>query len=156
MIISDFYHKIEFGFGVKVDTNENYYDEEYFSTNLESFGYTDENEKNRKLKQLEWALSVGIKHSQLRLYGYTFLKENPEVIETLKVMNTKIKQSDEEAALVKKKWYDNHKEKVKKYQREYKIKNADAIKEKAKQWREANQEHIKEYRKKYKENNLVI
>ena len=45
---SDFYHKIEFGFGVKVDTNENYYDEEYFSTNLESFEYTDENEKNRK------------------------------------------------------------------------------------------------------------
>ena len=45
---SDFYHKIEFGFGVKVDTNENYYDEEYFSTNLESFEYTDENEKKRK------------------------------------------------------------------------------------------------------------
>lgn len=63
-----------------------------------------ENEKKRKKGHLEWALSQGLKHSQLRLYGITFLKENPEVVETLKLMNTKIKQSKEEVYATKNKW----------------------------------------------------
>lgn len=46
---SDFYHELEFGYGIKEDPTESYYDEIYFSTNLESFDYDDDDlDKNKK------------------------------------------------------------------------------------------------------------
>lgn len=45
---SDFYYKLEHSYGITEDANDCYYDEEYFSTNLESFEYDDETDKNKK------------------------------------------------------------------------------------------------------------
>lgn len=45
---SDFYHDLQFCFGVTEDPHDSYYDEKYFSTNLESFDYVDEADKNKK------------------------------------------------------------------------------------------------------------
>ena len=45
---SDFYHLLQFSFGIKEDPYDNYYDIEYFSSNLESFEYEDEADKKRK------------------------------------------------------------------------------------------------------------
>lgn len=109
-----------------------------------------ENEKKRKKGHLEWALSQGLKHSQLRLYGITFLKENPEVVETLKLMNTKIKQSKEEVYATKNKWAQRNKDKVNATRRKWRQEHKEEIKERAKKWRATHKEEIKEYRKKYK------
>lgn len=45
---SDFYHELEFGYGIKEDPTESYYNEIHFSTNLESFDYDDDADKNKK------------------------------------------------------------------------------------------------------------
>ncbi|MBR5579430.1 MAG: hypothetical protein IKW28_10610 [Lachnospiraceae bacterium] len=45
---SDFYHKLQYGFGILEDSRENYYSEEYFTSNLECFDYEDEADKNKK------------------------------------------------------------------------------------------------------------
>lgn len=45
---SDFYHKIQYSFGIVEDSTSNYYREEYFTSNLESFDYDDENDKRKK------------------------------------------------------------------------------------------------------------
>lgn len=45
---SDFYHKLQFGYGITEDAHDDYYDEIHFSTNLESFEYTDEADQKRK------------------------------------------------------------------------------------------------------------
>ena len=45
---ADFYHLLQFSYGITEDPHDNYYDEIYFSTNLESFEYDDEGDKNRK------------------------------------------------------------------------------------------------------------
>lgn len=45
---SDFYHKLQFAFGITQDSNGNYYSEEYFNSNLESFDYDDEEDKRKK------------------------------------------------------------------------------------------------------------
>ena len=45
---SDFYHKLKYSYGITEDPNENYYDEEYFASNLESFDYVDEDDKKKK------------------------------------------------------------------------------------------------------------
>lgn len=45
---SDFYHELQFSYDIKEDPHDSYYDEIHFSTNLESFEYNDELEKNRK------------------------------------------------------------------------------------------------------------
>lgn len=45
---SDFYHKIRYSFGIAEDPTSNYYSEEYFTSNLESFDYDDENDKKKK------------------------------------------------------------------------------------------------------------
>lgn len=46
---SDFYHTLQYHFGILQDEKKNYYDESLFSTNLESFDYDDDDdEKNRK------------------------------------------------------------------------------------------------------------
>ena len=39
---SDFYHKIRYSFSIVEDSTNNYYSEEYFTSNLESFDYDDE------------------------------------------------------------------------------------------------------------------
>lgn len=45
---SDFYHKIRYSFGIVEAPTRNYYSEEYFSSNLESFDYDDENDIRKK------------------------------------------------------------------------------------------------------------
>ncbi len=45
---SDFYHLLQFSFGIKEDPNDNYYTDEYFFSNLESFEYQDEADTKRK------------------------------------------------------------------------------------------------------------
>lgn len=45
---SDFYYKLQYGYGIIEDRHDNYYGEVYFSTNLENFEYDDEAEKNKK------------------------------------------------------------------------------------------------------------
>lgn len=45
---SDFYHNLKYCYGITEDPHDSYYDEFYFSTNLESFEYDDESDKNKK------------------------------------------------------------------------------------------------------------
>lgn len=45
---SDFYHKLQYAFGITEDPHDNYYCEEYFTSNLESFDYDDEEDKKKK------------------------------------------------------------------------------------------------------------
>ena len=45
---SDFYHKLQYSYGITVDSHGSYYDEMYVSTNLESFDYIDETDEKRK------------------------------------------------------------------------------------------------------------
>ena len=45
---SDFYHKLKYCYGITEDPHCSYYDEIYYSTNLESFEYDDEADKKRK------------------------------------------------------------------------------------------------------------
>lgn len=45
---SDFYYKIQYSFGITEDSTSNYYSEECFTSNLESFDYDDENDKRKK------------------------------------------------------------------------------------------------------------
>lgn len=45
---SDFYHKLQYTFGITEDPQDNYYGEENFSSNLESFDYDDEDDKRKK------------------------------------------------------------------------------------------------------------
>ena len=45
---SDFYHKLQYAFGITEDPKDDYYDEEYFTSNLESFDYYDEEDKKKK------------------------------------------------------------------------------------------------------------
>lgn len=45
---SDFYYKLRYSFGITEDPHDNYYDEEYFSNNLESFDYDEEEDKGKK------------------------------------------------------------------------------------------------------------
>lgn len=45
---SDFYHKLQHAFGITEDTQDNYYGEEYFTSNLESFDYDNEEDQRNK------------------------------------------------------------------------------------------------------------
>lgn len=45
---SDFYHMLQFGYGITQDPYSDYYNEIQFSSNLESFDYTDEEDKKKK------------------------------------------------------------------------------------------------------------
>ena len=45
---SDFYHKLQYAFGITEDPQDNYYGEENFTSNLESFDYDDEDDKKKK------------------------------------------------------------------------------------------------------------
>ena len=45
---SDFYHKLQYAFGITEDPQDNYYGEENFTSNLESFDYDDEDDKRKK------------------------------------------------------------------------------------------------------------
>lgn len=53
---SDFYHLLQFSFGIAEDPNNDYYGEEFFSSNLESFDYEDETDKDKK-KELGFYLN---------------------------------------------------------------------------------------------------
>lgn len=45
---SDFYHKMQYTFEIRQDSKDNYYSEEYFTSNLESFDYDDEDDKKKE------------------------------------------------------------------------------------------------------------
>lgn len=45
---SDFYHKLQYAFGITEDPQDNYYGEEKFTSNLESFDYDDEDDKKKE------------------------------------------------------------------------------------------------------------
>ena len=45
---SDFYHKLQYAYGITEDPNNSYYGEETFTSNLESFDYDDEDDKRKK------------------------------------------------------------------------------------------------------------
>lgn len=45
---SDFYYKLQYVFGITEDPQDNYYGEENFTSNLESFDYDDEDDKKKK------------------------------------------------------------------------------------------------------------
>ncbi len=45
---SDFYHLLQYSFGITEDPHDDYYDEEHFTSNLEGFEYEDEVDKNKK------------------------------------------------------------------------------------------------------------
>lgn len=45
---SDFYHQLKYAYGITEDPQDNYYDEENFTSNLESFDYDDEDDKRKK------------------------------------------------------------------------------------------------------------
>ena len=45
---ADFYHKLQYSFGITEDPKKNYYGEESFTSNLESFDYVDEDDKRKK------------------------------------------------------------------------------------------------------------
>lgn len=45
---SDFYHKLQYAFGITEDPQDNYYGEENFTSNLESFDYYDDDDKRKK------------------------------------------------------------------------------------------------------------
>lgn len=45
---SDFYHKMQYTFEIRQYSKDNYYSEEYFTSNLESFDYDDEDDKKKE------------------------------------------------------------------------------------------------------------
>lgn len=45
---SDFYHKLQYAFGITEEPHNNYYGEEYFANNLECFDYYDDEEEDKK------------------------------------------------------------------------------------------------------------
>lgn len=45
---ADFYHALQYGFGITEDLNTNFYNEVYFESNLESFDYVDDDDKKKK------------------------------------------------------------------------------------------------------------
>lgn len=45
---SDFFHKLQYAFGITEDPQDNYYGEENFTSNLESFDYYDDDDKRKK------------------------------------------------------------------------------------------------------------
>jgi len=45
---ADFYHRLQYAFGITEAPQDNYYGEEYFTSNLESFEYDDEEDKRKK------------------------------------------------------------------------------------------------------------
>ncbi len=45
---SDFYYELQYGFGITEDSRNDYYCEENFTSNLESFDYDDEEDKRKK------------------------------------------------------------------------------------------------------------
>ena len=81
---SDFYHKIQYSFGIVEDSTSNYYSEEYFTSNLESFDYDDEDDKRNKK---ETAIKL-ISHINKLRNGCRF--HNDIESEHIVVTNTKV------------------------------------------------------------------
>lgn len=59
-----------------------------------------------------WCKEMGLTITQYTEYGYTFLKENPEVVETLRLINeiNSVKQTTEERKEYQKKYYQKNRE----------------------------------------------
>lgn len=96
-------------------------------------------EKKSYQKCKERAEMLGLTILQIKIYGYNFLIANPEVVETLKVMNS-IDTSRTD---------DEKKERISKYNKEYRQKNKDKVATLAKEWQEKNKAKVSAYNKKY-------
>ena len=96
-----------------------------YNTKRKATGYyTKYNETIDKLAE-----ELGLTKSQLREYGKTFLLENPEVIEVLRLIN-----SNKDVVKTIQKEETRERERV--YKKEYYIKNAELLKQRAKDYRE--------------------
>lgn len=51
---SDFYHTLQYSFGITEDTEDDFYDESLFESNLESFDYIEDDEKGKKEKGIKY------------------------------------------------------------------------------------------------------
>lgn len=73
----------------------------------------------------KWCKEQGLTITQYAEYGYTFLKENPEVVEVLKLINeiNSVKRTAEEKKEYDRQWYQKNKELVKERSRQYRLKN---------------------------------
>ena len=75
---SDFYHKLQYTFGITEDPQDNYYDENFFSNNLESFDYDDDDEDKKKKKETAFKLISHI--NKLRNGGHFYSDIDSEYI----------------------------------------------------------------------------
>ncbi len=95
---SDFYYKLQYSYGITEDPHDNYYEESYFSSNLESYEYDENDDKNEKK---EIALKLISNINKLRNGNYYC---NDIDSEHLIVTNTKITllMSKEQSDIIKK------------------------------------------------------
>ena len=95
---SDFYYKLQYSYGITEDPTDNYYDEKYFLSNLESSECDEDDDKNEKK---EIALKLISNINKLRNGNYYY---NDIDSEYLIVTNTKITLliSKEQSDLIKK------------------------------------------------------
>lgn len=80
----------------------------------------------------KWCKEQGLTVTQYVEYGYTFLKENPEVVEALKLINeiNSVKRTAEEKKEYDRVWYQKNKEVVKERSRQWRLKNKNKNKDK--------------------------
>jgi hypothetical protein len=90
--------------------------------NLES---TKKRYKETIAKHKEWIKEKGLTITQYQEYGYTFLYTNPQVVETLLLVNqiNDINQSEQEVKDYKKSYYQKNKERIKEASRNRRLKN---------------------------------
>ena len=84
---SDFYYKLQYSYNIIEDYHNNYYDENYFATNLESFEYDEDDEDDDKNYKKETALKLISNINKLRNGNYYC---NDLDSEHLIVTNTKV------------------------------------------------------------------
>ena len=91
---SDFYYKLQYNFGITQDPQDNYYDEKFFSNNLESHNYDEEKETSVKLISHINKLRKG-KHFNSDIESEHIIVTNAKVtLLTSKEMSEKIKTTD--------------------------------------------------------------
>ena len=66
---SDFYHKLQYAFGITEDPQDNYYGEENFTSNLESFDYDEEDEKKKKETAVKFISHINKLRNGIRFHS---------------------------------------------------------------------------------------
>jgi hypothetical protein len=102
-------------------------------------------------KHKEWIKENGLTITQYQEYGYTFLFENPQVVETLLLVNqiNDINQSEQEVKEYKKSYYQKNKERIKEASRIRRLKNKKETPPKVEKTEEEKKEIKKEKRRAY-------